>query len=96
MSKHYTSAKVFVVTREEDGELWTCAFNNQDADNEHALKLAKGSWESYQMEESYGPLPDNLEEALDTFHMHHGHVSVNLEESVIHDSIETIPKEYYW
>jgi hypothetical protein len=57
MSKKYTSSKVHLVTREEDSELWICAFNNQDADDEHALKLAKGSWESYPMEESYRPLP---------------------------------------
>jgi hypothetical protein len=37
MSKRYTSSKVHLVTCEYDSELWTCAFNNQDAANEHAL-----------------------------------------------------------
>jgi hypothetical protein len=95
MSKKYTLSKVHLVTREEDSELWICAFNNQDADNEHALKLAKGSWESYSMEESYGPFSGDLQEALDMLHMHHSCVSVKLEESSIYGSVATLPEEYY-
>jgi hypothetical protein len=94
MSKSLTVQKIWIVTREEDGEIWNCAFKTQGAAEEHLLKVMQGSWASYGLDEDHGPLSDDLAEARELFEAEHSHVSVKIEECALLDSFESILEVY--
>jgi hypothetical protein len=95
MSKSLTVQKIWIVTREEDGEIWNRAFKTQGAAEEHLLKVMQRSWASYGLDEDHGPLSDDLADAHAIFEAEHGHVSVKIEECVLLDNFESIPEVYY-
>jgi hypothetical protein len=95
MSRRLTVEKIWIVTREEDGEIWNCAFKTQGAAEEHLLKVMQGSWASYGLDEDHGPLSDDLVDAREIFEAEHDYVSVKIEECPLLDSFESIPEVYY-
>jgi hypothetical protein len=90
-----TNTVFTVIYQDENLGIWTQVFASREAANAHVAKLVTGLWRAWRLTEDIGEMPEDPDEAFETFVENVPHCIIHVAECNVLTSTDGVPAYLY-